>query len=130
MSSYRGIVLDSIHPNVKAALDVETSGFTREDPTSYKHITTRTPWMRSVPFTVPINPDEMEIPVPKWQDWVLYSQKGISGESTTFGRAGVSGESTGLYRSNLRNTPVPGITGITVSTVSYTHLTLPTILRV
>ena len=53
MPSYRGIVLDSIHPKIKQALDVETKGFTREDGRSYQHITARTPWMRSVPFIVP-----------------------------------------------------------------------------
>ena len=110
MPSYRGIVLDSIHPNIKAALDTETAGFTREDGRSYEHITTRTPWMRSVPFTVPTDPDN-EL-VPKWQDWVLYSMQGSSG---VFGRAGLSNDNTGLYRSNKRNTPVPGVTSINVS---------------
>jgi hypothetical protein len=61
----------------------------------------------------------MEIPVPRWQEWVLYSQKGTDRNDpkkvTQFGRAGVAGDSTGLYRSNLRNTPIPGITSIRVS---------------
>ena len=109
MPSYRGIVLDSIHPNIKAALDIETAGFTREDGRSYEHITTRTPWMRSVPFTVPVDPDNES--VPNWEDWVLYSLQGYSG---TFGRAGLNND-TGLYRPNKRNTPAPGISSITVS---------------
>lgn len=118
MPSYRGIVLDSIHPKIKRALDVETAGFTREDGRSYQHITTRTPWMRSVPFIVPEDPDS-EL-VPKWQDWVLYSAQGkdrINNDTIpTYGRAGLDADAESrLYRKNLRNTPVAHITKIDVS---------------
>tara|TARA_B100001093_G_scaffold104826_2_gene97098 strand:- start:9696 stop:12857 length:3162 start_codon:yes stop_codon:yes gene_type:complete len=117
MPSYRGIVLDAIHPSIKAALDVEQNGFSREDRESYNHITTRTPWMRSVPFVIPEDPDDET--VPNWQDWVLYSMQGIRDEigGINFGRYGTTSNNPGdeLYRSNLRNTPVPAITRITVS---------------
>ena len=110
MPSYRGIVLDSIHPNIKAALDIETAGFSRTDERSYQHITTRTPWMRSVPFTVPTDPENEA--VPRWSDWVLYSLQGSEG---IFGRSGLGDTASGLYRSDKRNTPVPGVSSITVS---------------
>jgi len=117
MPSYRGIVLDSIHPKVKHALDVETSGFERIDNESYTHITTRTPWMRSVPFIVPEDPDNAQ--VPKWQDWVLYSTQGKdrinSNTIPTYGRAGLGSADSGLYREDLRNTPVAHITKIDIS---------------
>ncbi len=117
MPSYRGIVLDAIHPSIKAALDVERNGFSREDRDSYNHITTRTPWMRSVPFVIPEDPEDET--VPKWQDWVLYSMQSIRDEigGINFGRYGTTSSNPGdeLYRSNLRNTPVPAITRIAVS---------------
>ena len=116
MPSYRGIVLDSIHPNIKKALDIETAGFERKDGTSYNHITTRTPWMRSVPFVIPTDQDNEN--VPDWKDFVLYSIQGesIPGMPPAFNRAGFGKSTDGkLYRSDYRNTPVPGITNINVS---------------
>ena len=116
MPSYRGIVLDSIHPNIKAALDIETAGFLRDNAESYNHISARTPWMRSVPFIRSTDPDNET--VPRWQKYVLYSQQGTDlgpGLVSQFGRVGLDSNDTGLYRGDLRNTPIPGITSINVS---------------
>ena len=64
MSGYRGIFLDSIHPNIVNRLNADTEGLGRSDAnplnqnislTTYKYMQERTPWLRAVPFTIPQN---------------------------------------------------------------------------
>tara|TARA_R110001583_G_scaffold13766_2_gene58677 strand:- start:12224 stop:16771 length:4548 start_codon:yes stop_codon:yes gene_type:complete len=67
MSGYRGIFLDSIHPQIVKRLDVDTFGMSRNRhntaESGQSHLTSnlqtlrylqeRTPWIRAVPFAIP-----------------------------------------------------------------------------
>ena len=64
MSGYRGIFLDSIHPNIVNRLNADTEGMGRSDANplnqnpstvTYKYLQERTAWVRAVPFTIPQN---------------------------------------------------------------------------
>jgi len=79
MSGYRGIFLDSIHPNIRNRLNADTFGMGRKNISALddsnsteilRYLTERTPWVRAVPFTIPqeiygvnnraVNPDVEE----------------------------------------------------------------------
>ena len=62
MSGYRGIFLDSIHPNIRNRLNADTFGMGRKSVAPLddsnntevlRYLTERTPWVRAVPFTIP-----------------------------------------------------------------------------
>lgn len=144
MPGYRGIFLDSIHPNIVKRLDSTTLGFQRltngssEDSIDiFRYLNERTPWMRVVPFAVPdqtqpvftdINNQDYDLSnvAPDWKDWVFYGTKAASGGTGTFNIQGQGGPA-GLYRgfddvawdgeaySGFRTSPKPGITSLQVS---------------
>ena len=67
MAGYRGIFLDSIHPNIVKRLDSDSDAFARianiknsnpsdashHDLSGLQYIQERTPWIRVVPFAIP-----------------------------------------------------------------------------